>query len=133
MLGTGPASHVEYRPGRVFICVDSQASIRTIGNPSSKSGQHIVQKVVEEIEKLREEGYIIELHWVSAHMGIAGNETADKAAKEATGWRVKRTRRGGTRELDTSSTAAQTPLLKELASAKAAILRKRALAEWKVK
>lgn len=112
LLGIGLASHVEYRPGKVFICVDNQASICTIGNPSSKSGQHIVHKIVEEIKKLREEGYIIELHWVPAHMGIAGNETAVKAAKEATGWRVKKTRREGIRELDTSSTAAQTPLVK---------------------
>ncbi len=133
MLGIGLASHVEYRPGKVFICVDNQASICTIGNPSSKSGQHIVHKIVEEIKKLREEYYIIELHWVPAHMGIAGNETAVKAAKEATGWRVKKTRREGIRELDTSSTAAQTPLVKELVSAKAAILRKRVLAEWKDK
>lgn len=38
LLGTGLASHVEYRPGRVFTCVDNQASIRAIGNPSSRSG-----------------------------------------------------------------------------------------------
>lgn len=74
-----------YRPGTVFLCVDNQASIRAIGNPSSKSGQHIVQRVVEEFEKLRKDGFIIELHWVSAHMGLADNELADKAAKEATG------------------------------------------------
>ena len=88
LLGTGLASHVGHRLGRVFIYVDNQASIRTIGNPSSKSGQHIVQRVIEEIEKLRKDGYVIELHWVPAHMGIAGNELADKAAKEATGWKL---------------------------------------------
>lgn len=74
--GTGLASHVGHRLGRVSIYVDNQASISTIGNPSSKSGQHIVQRVIEEIEKLRKDGYVIELHWVPAHMGIAGNELA---------------------------------------------------------
>ena len=105
LLGTGLASHVGYKPGRVFICVDNQASICAIGNPSSRSGQHIVQRVVEEIEKLRKDDYVIELYWVPAYMGIAGNELADKAAKEATGWRLKRRRRGGIKELDTGSTA----------------------------
>ena len=51
-----PATWNITRPGNVFICVDNRASIRTIGNPSSKSGQHIVHKIVEEIKKLREEG-----------------------------------------------------------------------------
>ena len=60
LLGAGHASHVEYRPGRVFICVDNQASICAIGNSSRGSGQHIVQRIVEEIEKLRKSGYVIE-------------------------------------------------------------------------
>ena len=114
LLGRGLASHVGHRLGRVFIYVDNQAPIRTIGNPSSKSGQHIVQRVIEKIEKLRKDGYVIELHYVPAHMGIAGNELADKAAKEATGWKLKKTRRGGTRVLDTGSTAVQTPLVFKL-------------------
>lgn len=59
LLGTGLASHVGHRLGRIFIYVDNQASIRTINNPSSKSGQHIVQRVIEEIEKLRKNGYVI--------------------------------------------------------------------------
>lgn len=90
-----------------------------------------MQRIVEEIEKLRNDNYAIELHWVPAHMGIAGNKRADKAAKEATGWRLKKTRRGDRRELGTGSTATQTSLVKELVSAKAAILRRRGLVGWK--
>ena len=47
-------------------------------------------------------------------MGIAGNESADKVAKEATGGKLKKTRRGGTRELDTGSTTVQTLLVVKL-------------------
>ncbi len=130
LLSIELASHVEYRSSGVFICVDNQASIRTISNMSSRSGHHIVQRIVEEMEKPRKDGNLIELHWVPAHMGIASNELADKAAKEAREWRLKKTRRGGTRELDTTgATAAQTPLVKELVLAKAAILGRRASAE----
>ena len=39
--------------------------------------------------------------------GIVGNEAADKAAKEATGWKLKKQRRGGYTEVDTGVTARQ--------------------------
>lgn len=42
LLGIGLASHMEYGPGKIFICVDNQALICAIGNLSSKSDQHIV-------------------------------------------------------------------------------------------
>lgn len=51
-------------------------------------------------------------------MGIHGKEAADKSAKEATEWRLKKPRRGKAREVDTSSPAAKAELVKELISAK---------------
>ena len=66
-------------------------------------------------------------------MGIDGNEAADKSAKEATGWRLKKLRRGKTREEDTPSTATKAQLVKELISAKKTQLALRALEEWKRK
>ena len=43
--------------------------------------------ILQVIELLRSKDVEIELH---AHSGIAGNEKADKAAKESTGWRLKK-------------------------------------------
>lgn len=49
----------------------------------------------------------MELQWIPVHVGIGSNDTADKSAKEATEWRLKKLRREGTREKNTSLTYAK--------------------------
>ena len=56
------------------------------------------------INILRSHCINVELHWIPAHIGIEGNEKADRKAKEATGWR-ERTVHGRTKEVDTNETA----------------------------
>ena len=92
--------------------MDSQAAIRAVGSPKNKSGQHIVRRIVSAIDRIRQRGSTVEIHWVPAHIGLCGNEAADKSAKEATGWRLKKLRRGGVREEDTLSTAAKAQWVK---------------------
>lgn len=101
-----------------IICVDNQSALRAVAAPGNRSRQHILQRIVHGIENLRLYGFTVELHWVPAHTDIKGNEHADKLAKEATGWRLKRLRRGKTREENTTSTAPQAQHVKELLSAK---------------
>ncbi len=59
---------------------------------------------------LREHEIDLGIHWIPAHNKIVGNELADLAAKEATGWRKVKKRNGKVREVDNDYTAHQTPL-----------------------
>lgn len=68
----------------VFIFTDNQAAIRAVEDPRNQSGQYILQSLVARLELLKKH---IHIHWIPSHIGIPANEAADRAAKEATGWR----------------------------------------------
>ena len=95
---------------KVIIFTDNQGAIRSAGNPLRQSGQQILRFIASSIDMLREHGIDLEIHWIPAHNEIVGNELADLAAKEATGWRKVKRRNGKLREIDTNYTAHQTPL-----------------------
>ena len=85
------------------MCIDNQAAIKAVHTPGTSSGQFLVRWIVWLINNLRSRDIEVELHWVPAHIGIEGNEQADIAAKQATGWRMKG--RGKRRkEVDTNHT-----------------------------
>jgi ribonuclease HI len=113
----------------VIVFTDNQAAIRSVSNPDSQSGQYILLQIVWMIENLRSKGIEPEFHWVPAHIGIEGNERADKAAKEATGWRRIRDR-GRSREVDTDQTAYKPPGY-SLVAAMRAVHNSLLLVEWK--
>lgn len=67
----------------VNVYVDNQAAIRASANPGRQSGQYLLRDVVQGIDKLRDAGIRVQIHWIPAHVGVQGNEEADKAAKAA--------------------------------------------------
>lgn len=79
---------------KITIFTDNQSAIQAISTPNIQSGQHILRFIVNAINTLREQHIEVELRWIPAHIGIRGNEMADKAAKEATGWRKVKKRNG---------------------------------------
>ncbi|KAF8472159.1 hypothetical protein BDZ91DRAFT_717357, partial [Kalaharituber pfeilii] len=79
--------------GKMYILTDSQLYvIRTALDGQCKARSRLEHELLRMSSKLADkgiEGYII---WVPAHLGIAGNERADKEAKRAVvepGWRMQ--------------------------------------------
>lgn len=66
------------------IISDSQSAIKSISNPSSRPGQHVVRLILKQVEHLRAQGIQVQLMWTPAHAGVEGNEIADQLAKQAT-------------------------------------------------
>ena len=62
---------------RVLICTDSQSLCQTLSDP-------LLCTVVELRDRMERAVPNIVVQWIPAHVGIPGNELADKAAKEAT-------------------------------------------------
>lgn len=69
---------------KLIIFTDNQAAIRAFQTPTGRSGAYIVAETIRLIDKLQTFRRMqVEIRWIPAHIGIWGNEAADKAAKTA--------------------------------------------------
>ena len=71
------------RDRKITICSDSVSSLLSIKNRTAKTHQDILYEKLLKTSRLTQQGREITFMWVPAHLGIQGNEKADKSAKEA--------------------------------------------------
>jgi ribonuclease HI len=71
----------------IAIYTDNQASIWSVAKAEGRLGAYILADIAQQVLDLQNKGYSVTVRWIPAHVGILGNEAADLAAKEATGWR----------------------------------------------
>ncbi|RYO78316.1 hypothetical protein DL764_010130 [Monosporascus ibericus] len=72
---------------KTILYTDNQAAIRSSAKPKGKPGAYLLKEIARQVQDLRADGLTVEIRWIPAHKGILGNEMADTAAKEATGWK----------------------------------------------
>src|SRR5256714_5548703 len=69
----------------VYIFTDNQSTIQTVEAPTQQSGQYIITKILDIIDRIHEVKPACNVHieWVPGHKDVEGNEKADQAAKAA--------------------------------------------------
>ncbi|KAF7164513.1 hypothetical protein CNMCM6106_001031 [Aspergillus hiratsukae] len=67
------------------ILSDSMSALQAIANSGNKSGQRIIQAILQSARELTARGIPLRLQWVPGHCDDPGNDTADRLAKEAVG------------------------------------------------
>ena len=85
-----------------------------------------MQTTVLHLETLRAQGKLVFFHWIPSHKDIKGNEEADIAAKEVTGWRRSKRRNGKWREWDSGYTSKEQKLERSRA------LERNTLKQWEL-
>ncbi|XP_038157609.1 uncharacterized protein LOC119794224, partial [Cyprinodon tularosa] len=73
----------EVQPLRTVICTDSMATLNSLLSGKSETRQDLIFEVLQSLFRIRQLKILVYFLWVPAHVGVDGNEKADKLAKKA--------------------------------------------------
>ncbi|KAF4202410.1 hypothetical protein CNMCM8927_000222 [Aspergillus lentulus] len=82
---TEEARDPRHWPEPATILTDSMSALQAISNSWNKSGQRIIQAILQSVRELNTRGIPLRLQWAPGHCDDRGNDTADRLAKEAVG------------------------------------------------
>jgi ribonuclease HI len=69
---------------KAWIFTDNQAAVQRIASLTAAPGQDVALRLADIADTLHERNNSLHIQWVPGHVDVAGNERADKLAKEAT-------------------------------------------------
>ena len=67
----------------IVILTDSLSSVQSLNSGKSKTRQDILDQILREISLILDKKVTLNIDWCPSHCNVAGNEMADKAAKQA--------------------------------------------------
>jgi len=71
------------REPKIVVFSDSMSALQCISNDHHNAREDVVREIQAVTHQLIIQGTDVTFHWVPAHIGVTGNELADRAAKEA--------------------------------------------------
>ena len=77
-------SRVDIETLDIWIFSDSQAALEGLAKGQNRANRALYRKIYDIAKEIKEKSVNIHLEWVPGHLGIYGNEKADKAAKHGT-------------------------------------------------
>ena len=73
----------QVKPDRVVICSDSAAALVALRSRTSRARADLINEVLISLLRVEKVGCEVVFLWVPAHIGVEGNEAADKLAKNS--------------------------------------------------
>ena len=83
LMGMASALHNQQsrKHQKILILTDSLSGLQALKNKNTKNHPKLINQILNSSNNLTKAGKQIEFIWIPAHVGIFGNEKADKAAK----------------------------------------------------